>query len=104
MSAQLWPVDRKIRVISDNDYSGDPDGLVQLAHHLLSPSVDLRAIIGTHLREGDVWNNQTDSAAEAVSQATKIVELCRRTGQVPVLKGSPVKMPDWLFQTSPSRR
>lgn len=26
--------------ISDNDYSGDPDGLFQLAHHLLSPSVD----------------------------------------------------------------
>jgi purine nucleosidase len=32
----------RMRVVSDNDYSGDPDGLVQLAHHALSTSVDLR--------------------------------------------------------------
>ena len=36
----------RIRVITDNDYSGDPDGLVQLAHLLLSPSVDIRAVVG----------------------------------------------------------
>lgn len=29
----------RMRVIIDNDFSGDPDGLFQLAHHLLSPSV-----------------------------------------------------------------
>ena len=94
MSAELWPVDRKVRVISDNDYSGDPDGLVQLAHHLLSQTVDLRAIIGTHLREGDSWNGPGDSAANAVIEANKIVELCGRTGEVPVLKGSSVKIKD----------
>jgi hypothetical protein len=26
--------DQRIRVIIDNDFSGDPDGLVQLAHHV----------------------------------------------------------------------
>ena len=40
----------RLRVITDNDYSGDPDGLVQLAHLLLSPSVDVRAVLGSHLR------------------------------------------------------
>ena len=34
----------RIRVVVDNDFSGDPDGLVQLAHHALSPSVDLRLV------------------------------------------------------------
>ena len=37
----------RMRVIIDNDFAGDPDGLLQLAHHLLSPSVDIRAVIGS---------------------------------------------------------
>ena len=84
----------RIRVISDNDYSGDPDGLVQLAHHLLSPSIDLRAVIGTHLREGDPWGQNGDEVAAAVSEAKKILELCGKTGEVPVLAGAPGAMVD----------
>ena len=34
------PAGPRYRVISDNDYSGDPDGLFQLVHHLLSPSLE----------------------------------------------------------------
>ncbi|MDO4259453.1 MAG: nucleoside hydrolase [Actinomycetaceae bacterium] len=37
------------RVIIDNDFAGDPDDLYQLAHHLLSPSVEIRGIICSHL-------------------------------------------------------
>jgi inosine-uridine nucleoside N-ribohydrolase len=84
----------RIRVISDNDYSGDPDGLIQLAHHLLSPSVDLRAAIGTHLRVGDVWAQSGDEVAAAVSAAEEIVSLCGKTGQVPVLAGAASAMVD----------
>ena len=46
-----WPISLvkpRPRVICDNDLGGDPDGLVQLAHHLLSPSVDLCAVLTTH--------------------------------------------------------
>lgn len=35
------------RLIIDNDFGGDPDGLFALAHHLLSPSMDIRGIIGS---------------------------------------------------------
>jgi purine nucleosidase len=84
----------RIRVISDNDYSGDPDGLVQLAHHLLSPSVDVRAVIGTHLRVGDAWAQSGDEVAAAVVAAQEILELCGKTGQVPVLSGAPAAMVD----------
>lgn len=31
----------RARVIIDNDFSGDPDDLYQLVHHLLSPSVEI---------------------------------------------------------------
>ncbi|MFC3441437.1 nucleoside hydrolase [Sphingobium rhizovicinum] len=37
------------RVIIDNDFAGDPDGLFQLAHHLLCPSVEIPLIVGSHL-------------------------------------------------------
>lgn len=38
------------RVIIDNDFSGDPDGLFQLAHHLASPSVDMSTTFSTSRR------------------------------------------------------
>ena len=37
-------VTARMRVIVDNDFGGDPDGLFQLTHLLLSPSVEIRAI------------------------------------------------------------
>ena len=40
-------IDSRARVIIDNDFGGDPDGLFQLAHHVLSPSVEIKAIIGS---------------------------------------------------------
>ena len=39
-----------MRVIVDNDFSGDPDGVWQLAHHLLSPAAKVPLVIGSHLR------------------------------------------------------
>lgn len=92
----VWPVEKtkkRVRVIIDNDFSGDPDGLLQLAHHLLSPTVDVRAVIGTHLREGDPWNPGNDVEA-AVEAAQAIVEMCGQTGQYPVLAGAPGPMAD----------
>ena len=38
----------RMRVIVDNDFGGDPDGLFLLAHQVLSPSAELRAIVGSH--------------------------------------------------------
>ncbi len=38
---------QRIRVIVDNDWGGDPDGLFLLAHLLLSPSADVRGIVAS---------------------------------------------------------
>lgn len=73
------------RVICDNDWSGDPDGLVQLAHHLLSPAVDVQLIVGSHLPPQ--WGGTT-SAADAVRDAQALLQLMRREGSVPVAEGS----------------
>ena len=89
-----WPLVRpRSRVIVDNDFSGDPDDLVQMAHHLLSPSVEMRAIIASHLAVGDAWDNSTQQAANAFNKAAELLEVMGMGGCCPLLKGSEVGLP-----------
>jgi len=53
------------RVIIDNDFSGDPDDLYQLVHHLLSPSVEIPLVVASHLRADDPFDPSTRQAANA---------------------------------------
>lgn len=69
----------RIRVISDNDYAGDPDGLYQLVHLLLSPSVAVPAVIGSHLRPGDPFDPSENSADHAAEKADEILALLNST-------------------------
>jgi len=46
---RTWDVAVRSRVIVDNDWSGDPDGLVALAHHLLSPSNEVLGVTSSFL-------------------------------------------------------
>jgi len=84
----------RARVIIDNDLSGDPDGLVQLAHHLLSPSVEIRAIIGSHLRAGDAFDPSDTTADNACRAATEVLRALGLEGTVPVVAGSNVALSD----------
>ncbi len=95
MSGSFWtaPGGPRMRVVSDNDYSGDPDGLVQLAHHALSTSVDLRCVIGSHLRPGDAFDPSTTTADNAAEKAREVLLLARRKN-VPVVAGSNVGLRD----------
>lgn len=69
----------RMRVIIDNDFAGDPDGLLQLAHHLLSPSVDIRAVIGSAVRPDDPFDPSGISADRARERVLKLLELTGRT-------------------------
>ena len=83
----------RFRVIIDNDFAGDPDGLVQLAHHLLSASCDIRAVISSHLKPDDeFWNPFENSALEGLRLANEVIELCGQVGRFPVLRGSELPM------------
>lgn len=81
----------RMRVIIDNDLSGDPDGLFQLVHHVLSPSVDIRGVIGSHLNQQAGFDNQGNSAASACKKAREVLQLLGRQ-DIPVVEGSPVAM------------
>lgn len=83
----------RMRVLSDNDYAGDPDGLVQLAHHALSPSVDLVTVISSHLRPGDPFDDSGLSAEHGASAARRVLELSGR-GDVRVVAGTEQQLSD----------
>ncbi|GEO07767.1 nucleoside hydrolase [Segetibacter aerophilus] len=82
----------RCRVIIDNDFSGDPDGLFQLVHHLLSPSVDIRAVIGSHLNARDGFDNSKTQADNAAKQALEIIRLVKPSSNIPVIAGSNTAM------------
>ncbi len=84
----LGIVKPRLRVILNNDFSGDPDGLFQLTHQLLSSSVEVRAIVGSHLKEGDGFDNSKTQADNAAKEALEILRLLKLKGKVPVIAGS----------------
>ena len=82
----------RMRVIVDNDFSGDPDGLFQLAHQLLSPSVEVRGIIGSHLKPNDGFDNSKNQAQNAAKKAAEVLKLLKLEGSITVIAGSETAM------------
>jgi purine nucleosidase len=91
----LWneiDLPQRFRIITDNDYAGDPDGLVQLAHHLLSPSVEIRGIISSHLRRGDDWDLTGDGVTEGVRLVRELAEVMKYPELPQLVMGSKVPL------------
>lgn len=84
---------KRARVIIDNDFGGDPDGLFQLAHHLLSPSVEVRGIIGSHHHPQGFYG-YPGTAEHAVNLANQLLEVMQLKGSIPVLQGSSQPLAD----------
>lgn len=82
----------RMRVMIDNDLGGDPDGLFQLAHHLLSPSVEIRGVIASHLYEQGFGGPGTSEYAK--EQALKILKILRLENVVPVYMDKNKSMTD----------
>lgn len=76
------------RTIFCNDLSGDIDGLFAAVHAILSPSSELRGIVGTGTgRPGE-------TAERSAALADEILGLMGRTGKIPVHVGAAAKMQD----------
>jgi purine nucleosidase len=82
----------RMRVIIDNDFGGDPDGLFQLVHHLLSPSVEIRGIIGSHLKPGDGWDPSNETATHAKQKAEEVLSMLNLGTTYPVYQGSNIPL------------
>ncbi|MCR8556396.1 nucleoside hydrolase [Mucilaginibacter sp. BJC16-A38] len=84
----------RARVIIDNDFSGDPDGLFQLAHLALSPSVEIRGVIGSHLRPKDWFDSSDIQAVHAAAKANALLSTLHLKTRIPVFTGSNTAMPN----------
>jgi hypothetical protein len=80
-------VAERCRVIVDNDWSGDPDGLVALAHHLLSPAN--RVVLVTSSFLNPVFSAPPGAAAGA-AMARELVDQVGGPASPPVHEGSEV--------------
>ncbi|SIT67290.1 Inosine-uridine preferring nucleoside hydrolase [Microbacterium sp. RU33B] len=68
------PTYPQARVIVDNDFAGDPDGLLALAHHLLADGAVVRGITSTAIPRAGEPMPEGDTARDAV------IELLDRLG------------------------
>ncbi len=84
----------RIRVVIDNDFSGDPDGLLQLLHHVLSPSVDIRAIIGSAVRADDPFDPSGRSADNARAEVVELLGLMGLAERIVACAGSNLPLAD----------
>jgi purine nucleosidase len=78
----------RMRIIIDNDFGGDPDGLFELVQHLLSASVEIRAIIGSHLKAGDGFDPSKETAANAKKKIEEVLSIMKLGKTYPVYQGS----------------
>ena len=74
------------RVIVDNDWAGDPDGLVALAHHLLSPTNRVVAVTSSFLNP--VFGELDATAARGAVMAQELVDLVGGAARPPVHAGA----------------
>lgn len=81
----------RMRVIVDNDFGGDPDGLFHLAEQLLSPSCEVRGIVCSHhYREFYCKPGNVAYAKEQVNGLLDVIKI----KDVPVYLGSDGTMSD----------
>ncbi len=74
------------RVIVDNDWSGDPDGLVALAHHLLSPTNEVVLVSSSRLH--DMFQYERSSPEAAALMAAELVDVVQPALTPRVVAGS----------------
>lgn len=78
------------RVIIDNDFAGDPDGVFQLAHHLLCPSVKIPLVISSHL---PIRFGGSESASEGFAKAHELLKVMKLEKSQPAIAGSELPIP-----------
>lgn len=84
---------RLARVILDNDFAGDPDGLFQLAHHLLCKSLRVSLVVGSHLPQMPFAgpNAPVPTGAAAAAKARELIEIMRLSAP-PVVAGADISI------------
>lgn len=76
------------RVILDNDFGGDPDGLFLLSHLLLCPSVAVPLVIGTHYKDFGAADLVANKAQASASKAAELLRFMPRGNRPAIIAGT----------------
>ncbi|MHA6513592.1 nucleoside hydrolase [Tessaracoccus sp. Z1128] len=90
----LSPEPPAIRVIVDNDFAGDPDDFMQLAHHILNPGAEIVGIVASHLRPMDPFTDAKETALQARLDVERMAAVMDLDLDGRLVTGSEVSMPD----------
>src|SRR5437016_3166982 len=87
------PTKPRLRVIVDNDFGGDPDGLFQLAHQLLSSSTEVVGVIASQHYKNGFYGLPGDVE---YSKATvgELLKVLKRSDDVRLVSGLPGSLHD----------
>src|SRR4029077_17905256 len=85
------PAGARARVVYVNDMSGDIDGLFATVHMLLSPSVDVRAIVGTGTNAAAGRRLKGEDSAEASAALANEMQ-CLMHRRAPVFVGASTRL------------
>ncbi|QJE99380.1 nucleoside hydrolase [Luteolibacter luteus] len=77
----------RMRVVVDNDFGEDPDGLFQLAHLLLSPSVEVPGIVASHHYKGGFYG-YPGSTEHSCKAAKELLEVMKLSEKIPLYAGA----------------
>ena len=83
-----------VRVIIDNDFAGDPDDLFQLVHHLMSPAVDVRGVVASHLAPGDPFDGGPETAADGAARLRELFNVMGFAGEELIWEGAETALVD----------
>ena len=88
------PESKRVRMIIDTDCKNEADDQFALAHHLMTPLLDIRGIIAAHFETNNhIWGeHQTVKAS--YDEILKVMDLMDVTGKYPVVMGADRPMPD----------
>jgi len=86
-SSRTIPQKASARVIIDNDFAGDPDGLAALAHQLLTPKTRTVLVTSSALNP-KFGGHAGDSAEEGRRIASELIQRLRITDTIPVVAGA----------------
>ena len=78
----------KVKVLIDNDFCGDPDGLFALAQQALCPTTDIVGIVGGHLKDNAGFTTRKDQATESVENANALLNVIGLKGKYKVVTGA----------------
>ena len=96
-----FPLDKQIRVICDTDACNEADDQYCIAHMLMTPRFDVRALIAAH------YGTAKDACSEQRSyeEIHRVVDLMGLGGEVTVLHGAPscMKEPNVLIENDGAR-